>query len=493
MSGFTRFRRGLALLCCCCLWGAFARAEAVQAPTNEIFSVGYHRLGEALAAGDAIAFSLAAQPESLAGYENQQMAALSALIGAMTIEGSFAAQGGDGHLRAALQVGDQPLLSLEQAAEGDRVGMKIDDLTFSSDRAMHWQNSTMLALPEALRALLGLDYTLLIPTEPPFLSALSRQGQRLWDLAAPYSAENPGLRLDSAPAPRGVTYTIDTETARLLLTDWAAGFTRDGLELGLDEEAFDELIEKINALAAEIELAEPMTFDLVYDENGRLREAEGEGILLENGRRTPIDYRYTCDVRSWRITQKHTLHFEPQNGDTLVINATSLINSNGEGSAREETNLTASGRYNGQAYRISLQSESTNAYKSRSGEITETLKGTTTLTLRYAGETLLDCAIRRRGEALSGATDTQITETYTVTALGAAKAPLYEGTVTFELGYDPANQPQQALTTETSVDWMDFANVQALRSAIAETMATLPRRFLDALPPEAMQALQSAY
>jgi hypothetical protein len=33
------------------------------------------------------------------------------------------------------------------------------------------------------------------------------------------------------------------------LTDWADGFTRDGLELVADEAAFDELIEKIRALA----------------------------------------------------------------------------------------------------------------------------------------------------------------------------------------------------------------------------------------------------
>jgi hypothetical protein len=242
-----------------------------------------------------------------------------------------------------------------------------------------------------------------------------------------------------------------------------------------------------------MELAEPMTFDLAFDESDRLREARGEGVLLENGRRTPVDYRYTCEVRSWRITQKHTLHFEPQSGDTLVINATALLNSNGEDAAREEMTLTASGNYNGEAYRISLESESTNAFRSRSGELTETFKGTTTLSVRYAGETLLDCDIRRRGEALSGANGTTISETYTVKALGAAKETLYEGTVTLGFGHDPAAQAEQVLTAGTTVDWLDFAKVQALRTAIAETMATLPRRFLEALPPEAMQALQSAY
>jgi hypothetical protein len=470
-----------------------ARAEEAQLPTNEIFSVGYHRLSEALAAGDSITFSLSAQPKALPGYENQQLSALTAMIQAMTLEGSFAAQGGDGHLRAALRVGDTALLSLEQAVKGDHVGMKIDDLSLSSTRAMRWQNSTMLALPEALRTLLNLSYEQLNPEEPPVLSALSRQGQRLWELATPYAAENPALRWDGKPAPRGMTYTIDTEAARLLLTDWAAGFTRDGLEMAVDEAAFTAFIEKIGALAAGLELAEPMTFDLVYDENGYLREAEGEGILLEDGRRTEVDYRYTCEVRSWRITERHTLHFEPRSGDTLVLNTTSLINSNGENASREQTTLTASGTYNGQAYRISLESESNNAFKSRGGILTETLKGDTTLTLRYAGETLLNCEIRRRGEGQTGADGTTISETYTVKALGAESQPLYEGTVMLGFGHDPAAQTEEALTAEPPVDRLDFTQVQALRAAIAETMNTLPRRFLEALPPEAMQALQSAY
>ena len=107
-------------------------------------------------------------------------------------------------------------------------------------------------------SLLQPNYGALAEGRIPFVTLIQEEGARLWGLASPWSADNNRISVPSGPTSHGITYTIDTETLRTILTEWLDTLEVDMDDLpGVEEAWVKGLLAKMYQFAYRAELSKP--------------------------------------------------------------------------------------------------------------------------------------------------------------------------------------------------------------------------------------------
>jgi len=487
-------------LCLLLISPAAAADDASQIPSRSVFSMAYSRLQGAIENEEPVSFSVKADVEEWPGMEGDLLSAFANAVRETEIRGTAQTyKDGGGYLDVAALLYGKPLLSLGQMAYDGRVGLKLNDEAVSVDRAQSVEAAAMLTLDDLGKALLDMDYTGLREGNVPFLTAVYQAGLRLWYLAMPYGRDNEYLKAPSGPTSHGITYSIDTQALRFLLTAWADELSRDdfvvglrGTELsfGVSEAAFDEFVGKIRAFADTVEVVSPITFNMAYGAGDLLQTARGSGTIRAGGQRTSVSYRYTCGVSGTRITRKYSIDFQPRGGDTVVLVCTWLTSSNNVKSGAHEVTLDISGTYDGQPYRVKANSEMVNKFAlDNDGILSEVITGKAALSVKYGGVKVMDITVKRNGETLSALEQSgvSIAESFHTTIVTRAGA-LFKGTVTVQLRTGtPGEMP--ALYTESAIERLDFSEVEGLRNSLSGALEEAERNLKAALPAAIMQAL----
>ena len=461
-------RRLFALLACMLLLCPLARAETL--PSKTCFSVGLESLENSLRQGESVRWGFRMAPETLGGFAEGAMEALCAMVSELSLEGVVQARSDGGWMEVRLLSG------------GSEAGV-LRQITEESGVASLWLDGRWYA-----DSLLQPNYGALAEGRIPFVTLIQEEGARLWGLASPWSADNNRISVPSGPTSHGITYTIDTETLRTILTEWLDTLEVDMDDLpGVEEAWVKGLLAKMYQFAYRAELSKPLEANLAFGMGDVLRTARLRGTVELDGKRDGVSYSYSCTESNTRITRKYSLDFEPRVGDTLVFSCTWLTSCSGSGRAAREITISASGKYNGESYRIKWTSEMLNRYaQGEDGGLTELLTGTVSASLRYAGETLLDVSLKRSGEVVlpEGGTPAY-TDTYTG-SIESREETLFEGTLTFDASVAGDVEAPAAPGLE---ERLAEGEAQALESALSRLRAGM----MVGLSEETIQALLSAY
>ncbi len=479
-----------------------AMADLPQIPSRYTFSMGHERLQSAIDGGRAVNWSSRIEPTAVLSADGASLSILQTLLGAIELSGTLQCFKDGGWFEAALTSGGHEVASLGQIKQNGRIGLNLGGDWISVPQGEEAQAAAMLMLDGTGASLMSLDYSGFKGGGVPVLSTLCRLGEDLWSLASPYCTDNLRMSAPSGYTSHATTYTVDTAAFRSILREWADDLNADDFELGLsgtdftfgiDEGMFDALIAKTRAFAETVELSKPIVINMAFGEGDVLRSAKGSGTLQEGNKKTKISLNYTCSLSSTRITHKLDIDFQPQNGDTLSLNATWLTSSNNKKSGAQDLTLSASGNYDGQPYRIKIQSEMVNKYAlTDDGWLSEEIRGTTALSIKYANKLILDANVKRTGITRSGTGKSDITtnDQYDMT-LKNEEGTLFQGVVSLDLAAQTSvDTPDLAAVR---VEDMDFAAIETLRASLSETTAQAKENLIEALPPAAMEALLGAY
>lgn len=501
-----RNRRWISVLLALCVTVAaavsFAEPAREPLPTRSVFSKAYERLFEAVQSGRALRFDVRVEPEAVRDYASAAMTALSAMVGAVTLSGEVAAAEDGGMFTVGVNMNGATVASFGQSERDGGVALMVDGEWIGADAEADGQLSEAIGLGEAGAALLSLDYAGLRNGDVPFFTVLGDQLELFWLLASPYSEDNGNLHLSSGATSHGMTYTIDTDAFREIMTEWVEGFTREGLSfgipgtpltLGATPEGFDALMLSLRAFAQTATLSGPVKMNMVFGEGDVLRSARLKGTLLEGKRKTDFSFNYSCAVTKTRITRKYSLDFRPKTGDTIVLSATSLTSSNGKTSGAQNFSLSASGTFGGEPYRIKCDSELVNRFSvANDGFLGERVTGKTAFSVKYANSTVVDASIQHDGNARSAQAmqDISANETFDIAVKTAAGA-LFQGTITLSLA--AGDKPDAPPAAVAQVSEMDADQLYALRVKIENAFSNARIGLIAALPSEAMEALLNAY
>lgn len=489
-------RRILCLLLCFLLAAPMAQAAGFDTmPSREVFSMAYDRLQKAIARERPVSWSVAVSPVAIDGYVEGALETMSAIVSGLELSGSMQCLPEGGRIEATVVSDRREIISIGQITEEDRKGIKLDGEWLSIARNMETEAAALLDLDGFGLSLLRMDYATIRDGDVPFLTAIYDQGIALWGLASPYSQDTNRVSVPSGQTGHGVTYEIDTQGLRSMLGKWADQLSNEGLCLGLagsdlsisiSDETFDAFVAKIRDFASHVEVSKPLKFTTTFGEGDLLRTAKGSGTIAENGKRSGISYAYSCSPSSTRMTRKYKIDFQPAGRDTLVLNGTLLTSSNNKSSGANEIDITASGVYEGEPYKLKLSSNLVNKFSmDDSGILTEVITGTVTVSLKYAGQTVLDATIKRDGVATSSAglePAIDIEDRYDVVVTND-EGSLFEGVITIALGVDDASKDlPDVLADAQRLEDMDFMAVELLRDSLQNGLAGAKQKLLQTLP-----------
>jgi len=492
-------RRCTCLLLLLLFLSSAAMADMPKIPTRDTFSMAYSRLTAAMSREQPVLYRISVDVEN-----NDESAAslVSQALGGLELSGTTQTyRDGGGYMRAKALLGGREIFSLGQMTREGRVGIDLGGETVSMAQEQKTEAIALLMLDEVAQALLEMEYSDLKAGKIPFFTPVYDYGIRLWALASPYSTDNNNLRVSSGMTSHGSSYSIDTVALRGILSQWTKELSRDdfmvglpGTELsfGISEAAFDEFVGRMRTLANIIEAPKPIKVNMAFGEGDVLRSAKGSGTVRVDGRQKGVSYTYTCSLTSTRITRKYSIDFQPPGDDTLVLTCTWLTSSNNKKSGAHEVNITASGLYNGQPYRIKAKSEMVNKYTldAETGQLTEEIKGTIDITVKYAEAEVLSVFIERHGETESAVGQTAVTirEALDTTILTEGNT-LFKGLVSIVLVVEEKPGEIPELHMARPVEKLDFSEVEALRVLLSGTLDRAKQALSMALPIAAIEAL----
>lgn len=500
-------RRMLCLLLCLLLAAPAALASSFSdLPDRETFSLAYDRLQTAIYRERPVTWSAQITPSAIDGYQDGALEVVSAMLSAMELSGVLQCFKEGGRMEATVMADGREIGSMGQMTHDGRTGINLTGEWYSIAQGMEAEAAAMLELDELGVSLLTMDYTGLRAGDMPFLTNLYKQGITLWGLASPYAEDSNRLSVPSGATSHGVTYEIDTLALRDILTQWADGLSTNGLSLGLagtdlsigvSDEVYEAFVEKISNYAKTVELAKPIKLSTTFGEGDVLRTAKGSGTLQESKGRTSISYNYSCDLSSTRVTRKYSIKFEPKDMDTLVLSCTWRTSSNNKNSSGHDVSISASGNYNGEPYRIKIESDLVNKYEvDDNDQLVETITGTITGSLKYAGQTVADFTAKRSGttQSAKGLTSpVRIEDVYDITVKDDEKL-LFAGLVT--LAFDVADGPQElpdVLETATRLESIDIMSVEAVRESLRGALAQAKQNLIQSLPASTISSLLNTH
>lgn len=482
---------------------AAAQADLSKVPDRNTFSMGYSRLQKAIQKGEAITWSASIVPGAAAGVPEGALEVFQSIVGALELSGVLQCEkDGSGWLQAIISSEGNEIASFEQMAKDGRVGLNLNGVWVSTAADAQEQAAYMLTLDDLGQSLFSLDYESLRSGDVPFLSSLEGAGLSLWALSGPYSTDNNNLRVSSGPTSHGTTIEVDTAAARSILKAWAdelessrgaesIGLSGTDFYLGISEAEIQRLIGKVRQLSNTVELHTPIKVNMAFGEGDLLQSAKGSGTLAEDGKRTNIAYTYACTPKTTRMTRKYSLDFQPRNGDTIVLNCTTVTSSNGKTSGASEFSLSASGVYDGLPYKIKINSEMLNQFAlDGEGLLREDITGTVTANITYDGQTVLDIALARDGFTESSLAGRALTVQDTLTgSIADSQGVLFQGEIrlAFGIGDTPLASPD--METTQYLEAMDFMEVESLRGALQTTLAEAKQNLLAALPMQTLTSL----
>lgn len=482
-----------------------ALAEVTQIPTKDVFSLGYDRLQKAIVRERPVEWSAWVEPREIGNLEGSALEVLSALLSGLEFSGILQCFKEGGRLEANVLSGGETIASIGQMTQDGRLGLNLTGEWLSISKDALVEAAAKLELDEFGKSLMDFDYTGIRSGDMPFLSAIYKQGLVLWGLASPYSEDSNRLSVPSGATGHGVVYEIDTEGLRSMIAQWADGLAMDGLSLGLggtdlslgvSQEAFDAFVEKVRVFGETAELSKPIKFSTTFGEGDVLRTAKGSGTLKEGNKRTGISYSYSCNLSSTRVTRKYSIDFQPKEADTLVLTCTWLTSSNNKTSGAHEVNISASGTYDGEPYRIKVKVDLVNKYgKGEDGILTETITGAITGSLKYAGKTIADVSIKRNGttESTTGLTSAiKIKDVYDTT-IKNDEGTLFEGLVNLACTVDAGSKELPDVMAEaTKLENIDFLSLEQLREDLGNSMKGVRQALIQSLPTGVLSVLMNA-
>lgn len=499
----------ICLLLCLVLFapGALAASGNVtEIPTKEDFSLAHARLDKAIYRERPVTWRATITPTALDGYEGGAMTAMAAMMSSLELSGTLQCFKEGGMLEASLISGGREIATFGQMAKDDRTAINLTGEWYSTTRGMEQEAASSLGLDDFGISLLNMDYDGMRAGDIPFLSAIYREGMKLWGLASPYSEDSNRLSVPSGATGHGVTYEIDTQGLRTMLREWSQGLKNEGfslgfagtdLSLGISDEAFDAFVVKAQAFAETAELSKPIKFSTTFGEGDVLRTAKGSGTLQADGKRSNISYNYSCNLSNTRITRKYSIDFQPRNADTLVLSCTWVTSSNNQKSGAEEVTITASGVYDGEPYRIKINSSMVNKYAvGDDGILHEQITGTVTGSLKYADVLVADVTVKRDGQNWSTTgltTGIRIEDSYDITVKNS-ETTLFAGVL--NMAYEVADGTQETpdvLADAHKLEEMDFMDLESLRASMGDALSMTEEKLMQSLPLAAMEAILASY
>lgn len=485
---------------------AVASADTTQLPTRETFSLGYARMEKAIGRERPVYFSIRLLPRTMDGMQGAAMQVLAEMMAQLDISGEVRCYKEGGLLTAQVRVGEGEVLSVGQTRRDGRIGLALGDVWLSIEDSRRDEAVSMLALDEFTQSLMDFDYSGIRAGDTPFLTPLYEAGMRLWSLASPYCEDSNRLSVPSGATGHGVTYELDTQAVRTVLTQWAEtlsgeglslGFAGTDLSLGVQAEMFDAFVQKVLALTEGIEVSKPLKFSTTFGEGDVLRTAKGSGAIRVDGKRSNVSYAYSCDLSSTRITRKYSVDFQPAGGDTLVLRCTEVTSSNNEKSGAHTFSLNASGLWDGEPYRLKIELDMANKYAADdAGSLIESIGGTASAQLTYAGATVFNAQITREASTQSTTgltTPIWIAERYDA-LVSNDEGTLFDGVL--EIEYDLPGGPQEqedVLADALDMSELDFIALETLRETLIAALAQSRQAFLVSLAPETLAALLTTY
>lgn len=501
-------RRFLGCLLCMLLCGTSALADLLDYPTRKAFSLGYSRLYEALDHEKPVLWRITITPAAMEGLSEEAVNAMALMMSATEMRGTLQRFVGGGYINAAVYTGEQQIAYIEQAIENGRTGVNLNGEWYSIQTGMESEGAAMLGLGEFGETLLSMDYESLSRGDIPFFSDLYSQGIALWCLASPYGTDNHNLSVPSGATSHATSFEIDTDALRDMLSQWADGLSLSnlslgmhgaGLSLGVSKDEVASFAEKLAQYAEVVELAKPIKMNMTFGEGDLLRTVRTSGNLQESGGRTSISLNYTADASSTRISRKYSIDFQPRDWDTLKATCTWINSSNEKSKSEGSFALSASGTYEGEPYRIKVDQKTANQYHmDEFQQLTESITGTLTASVTYAGETVLDISAKRTGETVSSRTVNSavyIWDSYDIKLQGA-EGTLFEGVVTLEYVVEQGRgeqSPIDILYEAHRIEDIDLMAAESVRQALQEAIQQMQKAFIQALPSHAIAALLKAY
>lgn len=504
LEDYALIRRIACLFLCLLLFAAGAAADLPQIPSRYTFSMGYDRLQTAIQKQQQVKWRAIVTPSPTEGVSEGATGAIRSLLGPLELSGLVQCFSDGGFLRASAACAGREVACIEQTAQDGRVGLNLDGEWMSTAQGSEEAVSSLLMLDDLGQSLLKLDYAPLRAGDIPFVTPLYDQGIRLWQLMTPWAEDNNGLRVSSGATGHGLTYKMDTAAVRSILTQWldemrpsafVYGLEGYGVSLGMDTETFDSFMERMRAFADSVEVNGALKFNMAFGEGDVLRYAKGSGTISVGGKRSGVSYSYSCSLSGTRITRKYSIDFQPNAGDTLALTLTTLTSSNNKKSGAQEFTLSAKGLFDGKPYRIKASSEMVNQYAlDETKLLTENIKGTAILFFEYAGETVVDIAVKRDGRTFSaqGQREVRILDDLDVTVKNAGGV-LFAGLVSLQFQVTAEPEATPSLDESLYMDELDFVQAETVRDALQSTLARVRQNLLAALPFRAKEGLPEAY
>lgn len=404
----------LCLTMVCAMLFPMAVIAAMDTPNRSIWCRGLKRLQSAVDAGKEIDWTISLRPTQMAGMTEGALL----LAQQLSFEGStYAAENGGG-MDIRLLFRDNEILSVSAASGADWTALMLADQTLLTQPQNAAQTVSDASLGTLGALLLCFDYTKIGQT--PYLSPAYNAGMTLWGLASPYSSDTNRLSVGSGATSHALVYEIDTAGLRAILEGFIAGYEEETPLLpGVSEEAMNAFWNKARDYALHVEATSPLKASLVFGEGDLLRSAKLSGTIRMNGKSTPLSYTYSCSVSSTRLTRKYSLSYQPSGGDTVSLSVTYLTSCSGKGGAQRQISIRMSGKYDGQAYAVSLEEKTVNKYVLDDERVLhETLTGEISAQVKYGGQKIAAISGTHEGVISTNKTDlAQLDDTFCGTLL----------------------------------------------------------------------------
>lgn len=402
-------KRILCLTVVCAMLFPIAACAAADTPTRSVWCRGLKRLQSAVDAGREIEWTISLHPTQMAGLTEGALL----LAQQLSFEGStYAAENGGG-MDIRLLFLENQILSVSAESDADWTALTLDDQTLLTQPQNAAQTADDASLGALGALLLCFDYAKIGQT--PYLSPAYSAGMTLWGLASPYSSDTNRLSVGSGATSHALVYEIDTDGLRAILSGFIAEYKDETLLLpGISGEAQGDFWNKARDYALHAEVSSPLKASLVFGEGDLLRSAKLTGTIRMNGKSTPLSYTYSCSVSNTRLTRKYSLSFQPSGGDTVSLSATYLTSCSGKGGAQRQISIRMSGKYDGQAYAVSLEEKTVNKYAIDDERVLhETLTGEISAQVKYGGQKIAVISGTHEGVVATNKTDlAQLDDTF---------------------------------------------------------------------------------
>jgi len=483
----------IALLCLAFI--STGKADAPKTPDQHIFLLAQDRMLEAFGRGNPIFWSVGAAPDAFRGYELGALDLLKSIVSKMELSGVIqSSRAGSGWIDFAVLMNKERISSFSQITRDGRIGMQMNSEWFSTAETDEDLAKSMLSFDALGESLLSFPYEQVRSMETPFLTPLSQLGLQLWGLASPWSADNNGLSARSGATSHGLTYTLDTAAVRSILSQWIDmlsidlfqyGLAGTDLFLGIDEEQFDQFVERTRLLSQTIELPSPLVINMAFGEGDTLSYARGSGTVIAGGKRSDISLHYTREVSRARIKYRLTINFQPNHSDTLVLDLSVSKRSNQKTNGAYSAKLSAHGLFDGRPYQIRYNSQLENHYHLADDSLlSEHISGTADAIIKRDGIIIADITVQQesRGTSAPGQKAVSIQHVYHTT-IKDGEGVLFSGPITLslEMAEDPEEPP--SMNSTLYIETMDFIELEMLREKTAGAQETLKQNILDVLSP----------